>query len=259
MTDSARLAYRGAALRWERDASIAYVPLARHLIGRTPVDLAGSLVLDAGAGTGAASDLLIAANARVVALDLEPSMLEFGRGRRPPGVAGDVTMLPFRARSFNVVVAAFVLNHVAPASDGLQELARVTKRGGAVLASTFSNRRAAAKTAFDEVAMAYGWTAPDWYDAIRARQSGIGSTALLLAACRQAGLDHTVVTEQTLDIDLTDPALIVRYRLGMPQYTEFVDRLDDVRLSEFVSDALRAVTSDGPFRPEVIELVARIT
>lgn len=257
--DATRLAYRGAASRWERDASIVYVPLARHLIGQAPVELAGCVVLDAGAGTGAASDLLRAEGARVVALDLEPSMLELERDRRAPGVLGDITTLPFRARSFDVVVAAFVLNHVARADVGLRELARVTKRGGVVLASTFSGRRASAKSAFDVVATAYGWTAPDWYVSIRARQSGIDDSARLVAAARRAGLNSSVVTEQSLDIGVADPAAVVRYRLGMPQYTRFVGRLGDARMAEFVDEATAAVTLEGPFRPEVVELVARIT
>jgi len=116
--------------------------MARHLIARSPFELAGSLVLDAGAGTGAASAALGAAHARVVAVDFESTMLEFDSARRPSGVIGDITSLPLRTGVFDAVVAAFVLNHIAPVPKGLRELARVTRPGGAVLASTFSNRRA---------------------------------------------------------------------------------------------------------------------
>lgn len=257
--DPARQAYRGAADRWDRDVSAAYAPMAVHLISQSPVDLDGALVLDAGAGTGVASAALLAANARVIAVDVESSMLAFDRAQRPPGAVASVTSLPLVTGAFDVVVAAFVVNHVVEVADALRELARVTKHGGAVLASTFSNRRASAKSAFDEVATAYGWSAPTWYDAIKDRQSAIGTTARLRAAAQRARLDDVVITQQELDIRVDDPDTIVRYRLGMPQYASFLDHLDEERLGELVREATTAVSAEGAFRPEVIELVARIT
>ena len=80
-----------------------------------------------------------------------------------PAVTADVTALPFRSGVFDVVVAAFVVNHLPDPVAGLTELRRVTRPGGAVLASTFSADRAAAKAAVDGVAAAYGFVAPDWY------------------------------------------------------------------------------------------------
>ena len=53
--DPVRGAYRGAAQSWADDASLTYVPLARHLVALLEGRLPGPSALDAGAGTGAAS------------------------------------------------------------------------------------------------------------------------------------------------------------------------------------------------------------
>ena len=106
-----------------------------------------------------AGEALRAQGAHVVAADRE---FDMARPTAPgPAVTADVTALPFRDRAFDVVVAAFVVNHLPDPVAGLTELRRVTRRGGAVLASTFSVDRAAAKGAVDEVAAAYGFVAPD--------------------------------------------------------------------------------------------------
>ena len=149
-------AYAGMAEAWGTDASLAYGPMARHLVARAPVDLRGARALDAGAGSGVAGEALRMRGARVVAADREFDM-SFHCAR--PAVTADVTALPFRDRAFDVVVAAFVVNHLPDPVVGLTELRRVTRRGGAVLASTFSVERAAAKGAVDEVAAAHGFVA----------------------------------------------------------------------------------------------------
>jgi ubiquinone/menaquinone biosynthesis C-methylase UbiE len=257
--DPAHEAYRGAAASWSRDASAAYAPMAQHLIARSPIELAGALVLDAGAGTGAASAALVAAKARVIAVDLEASMVAFDQDRRPPGLVADVTALPLAGGSFDLVVAAFVLNHLDDVAGGLRELARVTAPGGAVLASTFSNHRATAKSTLDDVAAGYGWSAPDWYRALKLRQSAIGTPRRLRQAARRAGFGDVIVTEEQLDLRIDDAGTIVRYRLGMPQFAGFLSRLGEPRRGQFVRDATSAVAAEGPFRPEVIELVARVS
>ena len=59
-------AYRGASRHLGRRRGLAYVPLARHLVARRRVDLPGPRALDAGAGTGAASEATAELGARVV-------------------------------------------------------------------------------------------------------------------------------------------------------------------------------------------------
>ena len=73
--------------------------------------LAGRIVLDAGAGTGAVSSALAAAGARAVAADLSFGMLAWNARARPPCVVADIRALPVAAGCVDDAVAAFVLNH----------------------------------------------------------------------------------------------------------------------------------------------------
>ena len=156
--DVVRGAYRGAARSWADDASLAYVPLARHLVAQLGGRLPGRHALDAGAGTGAVGDLLRELGAEVVSVDLEPDMLRHRLGSRGHAVVGDVVRLPLRSRQFDLVVAGFVLNHVAEHVAALRELGRVTRPGGVVLASVFGNERSALKEVVDERLQAFGWS-----------------------------------------------------------------------------------------------------
>ena len=87
--------YAGLAEVWAADATLAYGPMARHLVARAPFDAAGCrAALDAGAGSGVAGDALRARGARVVAADREFDMASYGAR---PAVTADVTALPFRS------------------------------------------------------------------------------------------------------------------------------------------------------------------
>ena len=250
------IGYAGMADAWASGAALAYGPLARHLVARAPVPVSGARALDAGAGSGVAGDALRAQGARVVAADREFDMALYGAASGP-AVTADVTALPFRSGSFDVVVAAFVVNHLPDPATGLAELRRVTRAGGAVLASTFSGDRSVAKRAVDVVAADYGFVAPDWYTGFRDSAQAFEDTESVERAVAAGGFADWTVTEEPVDVGLSDPADVVRYRLGMPHLHRFAAALpDDVRAS-FVADAVEAVRRTGErFAPIVIEAVA---
>jgi ubiquinone/menaquinone biosynthesis C-methylase UbiE len=243
---------------WATGAALAYRPLAVHLVAQTPFPLAGTVALDAGAGSGVAGDALRASGAHVVAADREFDMAAYG-ARAGPAITADVTALPFRAGSFDLVAAAFVVNHLPDPVAGLAELRRVTRAGGAVLVSTFSEDRAAAQGAVDVVASEYGFVAPDWYLGFRDTAQAFGDAATVERAVSAAGFDDWTVTEEPVDVGLSDPTDVVRYRLGMPHLHRFAAGLaDDVRAS-FVAEATEAVRRTGArFAPVVVEAVARV-
>lgn len=101
--------------------------------------LQGKRVLDAGAGDGRLAVELVAAGARVVALDASVAMLrEASRRRVPEGgallpVGGRLEALPFPDATFDLVVAMTVLCFVEDPSAALRELARVVLPGGRVV------------------------------------------------------------------------------------------------------------------------------
>jgi len=256
--DLVRGAYRGAADSWADDASLAYVPLARHLLARLEGRLPGRHALDAGAGTGAAGDLLRELGAEVVSVDLEPDMLRHQLGVRGHAVVGDVARLPLRSRHFDVVVAGFVLNHVADQVAALRELGRVTRPGGVLLGSVFANERSALKDAVDERLADHGWSPPGWYTAVRERSEAVGTTELFEACAREAALDGSV-RAVAVDVGLDTPELIVRYRLALAHARGFVAGLSGDERRTLVRDAVAAVAAaHEPFRPVVLELVVTV-
>lgn len=256
--DLVRGAYRGAAGSWADDASLAYVPLARHLVAQLEGRLPGRRALDAGAGTGAAGDLLRELGAGVVSVDLEPDMLRHQLGARGPAVVGDVARLPLRSRHFDVVVAGFVLNHVADHVAALRELGRVTRPGGVLLASVFANERSPLKEAVDERLLAFGWTPPGWYAAVRERSEAVGTTERFEAHAREAALDGSV-RSVVVDVGLDTPEVVVRYRLAMAHVRGFVAGLSEAERRALVREAVAAVAATHEqFRPVVLELVVTV-
>jgi SAM-dependent methyltransferase len=253
-----RDAYAGAAEGWATDADVVYRPLAERLVGACPVALDGVLALDAGAGTGAASAVLVARGARVVAVDREPSMLAHQSHWRPPAAAADLTALPIATDACDVAVAAFVLNHVAEPAGGLGELARVVRPGGVVLASTFGAQRDPAKAAFDALAAEHGWVPPPWSELVHRYQAAFGTPDAVVSAARRAGLVRIDVTISRVTLPDIDGDRFVRYRLAMPQYRAWRSGLDGDRLEHVRVAAVAAVGPDLSFAPEVIELVAAV-
>ena len=157
LTSGLRAGYDAAADDWAEGPGLMYAQLARVLVAAAPVPLAGCLVLDLGAGVGVAGRAALAAGARrVVAVDLSEGMLRHGGGGRP--VAADAVALPFRDASFDLVVAAFCLNHLGSLAAGLTEARRV---GAAIAASMFApGWTHPAKDAVDDAVRSFGYRPP---------------------------------------------------------------------------------------------------
>jgi ubiquinone/menaquinone biosynthesis C-methylase UbiE len=241
---------------WASDAALAYGPLARHLVARAPEPVLGAVALDAGAGSGLAGDALRALGAHVVAADHEFDMARYG-ARSGPAVNADVTALPFRPDAFDIVVAAFVVNHLPDPVAGLSELRRVTRPGGAVLASTFSANRATAKATIEQVAKVFGFVRPPWYTELQSRQLAVGDVASFDRALRAAGFAAATIVEETVDVGMATPEDVVRYRLGMPHLHHFAASLSDQMRARFVAEAVSAVRRVGErFTPSILEVVA---
>jgi SAM-dependent methyltransferase len=91
-------------------------------------------ILDAGCGPGG-NGAWLAQHGDVVGVDVSPDALAFVRARRPEvrPVRASLTALPFPDDSFDVVVGITVLYTVADDLRAFAEMARVLRRGGAVL------------------------------------------------------------------------------------------------------------------------------
>ncbi len=108
----------------------------------------GDKALDLCCGTGDVAFALRAAGAEVIGLDFSPAMLAVAERRagHPPAapaaprlqfMAGDALRLPFDDASFDIVTIAYGLRNLESWERGLEEMTRVARPGGRLLALDF--------------------------------------------------------------------------------------------------------------------------
>jgi ubiquinone/menaquinone biosynthesis C-methylase UbiE len=139
--------YDGVAETYERVHAARFAEAARDLVDALRIG-EGQRVLDVGTGTGAAADEVARTGAKVVGIDRSLGMLSVAHRERPalPVVAGEAIDLPFRNRTFDVVLGNFVFAHFVKVETALFDLTRVLVPGGRIGFTTWSD----GKDAFQE-------------------------------------------------------------------------------------------------------------
>lgn len=118
--------------------------IAADVAASTPL---GARVLEVGCGPGHLSIRLAREHGMdVTGIDLDPAMIERalanssasnGDGRLPSFAVGDVASLAFQDGAFDLVVSTLSMHHWADPAAGLNEIARVLRRGGQTLVWDF--------------------------------------------------------------------------------------------------------------------------
>lgn len=122
----------GLDRRWKR----WLVGLALPVRGRQALDLA--------TGTGDIAFALSKHGAHVVGLDVTRRMIELARAKVPMGpeapafLVGDMLALPFPAMSFDLVTVGYGLRNVPDLTTAVDEILRVLRPGGSLLALDFN-------------------------------------------------------------------------------------------------------------------------
>ena len=251
LTAGLRASYDIAADDWADGPGPVYDRLAAALVAAAPVPVAGRLVLDLGAGVGVAGRAALAAGARRVArADLSEAMLRRGRGGSP--VVADALALPFRDRSFDLVVAAFCLNHLERLEAGLAETRRV---GAALAASLFApGWTHPAKDAVDEAVRSFGYRPPVWHTVL-APGSRASDPEVLAGHAAAAGFTNVRAYVTAVPTGLATPAELAAWRLGMAHLAPFMRSLDPPDRAAVRRVAERAVAAAAGTGPLVVSMV----
>ncbi len=123
----------------------AYATFFRRVLGEEALEILGAQphVLDCGVGTGALSSALVGVLRtpfKLDAIDISPNMLERANcNLRDTDLEvtlrlGDVRELPYHDGVFDLAMTAHVLEHLADPSVALNEMVRVLKPGGLLIA-----------------------------------------------------------------------------------------------------------------------------
>lgn len=115
---------------------------------------AGQRALDLACGTGDIAFAVAAQGARAVGLDITHRMLQLARlragscsasSRQAPVefISGDMTSLPFRSASFDLVTTGYGFRNVPDLDAAIDEIARVLRPGGRLLSLDFNRPESA--------------------------------------------------------------------------------------------------------------------
>jgi ubiquinone/menaquinone biosynthesis C-methylase UbiE len=248
-------AYGVASAAWDAGPGRLYRATAAALLDRASVPLEGARVLDVGAGTGIAGSAALARGAAsVVATDRAPGMLRHNASNREVVVA-DATTLPFADRSFDVVVAAYLINHLDEPGRGLAEFRRVAP---AVAASSFDQSwDHPAKTVVDEVMVEAGYEPPSWYTDVLATNEQVSDPDGLAALARAAGYTEVDVALVQVPTGVDDAEAMVAWRWGMAHLAPYVATLGRPTRDILRTRAEAAVAGLPPVVVPMLALSAR--
>ncbi|PIV23806.1 MAG: class I SAM-dependent methyltransferase [Deltaproteobacteria bacterium CG_4_8_14_3_um_filter_45_9] len=102
----------------------------------------GEVILDAGCGTGVFILDILSMGSQVIGLDISFPML-IQAGKKLKGfpfqmVVADILNLPFPENSFDKVISVTALEFIKDAKGAVEELFRVTKKGGTIVVATLN-------------------------------------------------------------------------------------------------------------------------
>lgn len=144
---------------WAEFQEPELAPLHKAMLNAATISR-GTQLLDVGCGAGGASVLASELGAEVTGLDVAEGMIAYARMRLPSAdfYIGDMANLPFADDSFDVVFAANSIQFPENRLAALQELARVCKPCGHIVAGLFGSPD---KVAYHNIAKAVRSTLPN--------------------------------------------------------------------------------------------------
>ena len=201
-------------------------PLAPRFADFADLD-AGQTALDVGCGPGALTSVLVERLGAGAVTGIDPSapFVAAARDRFPSTTVeqGSAEALPFASGTFDRTLAQLVVHFMADPVAGLREMARVTRPGGAVVASVWDHAGEAGP-------LSTYWRAVRELDPAARDESGLAGTGegQLAALAQSAGLADVEPSSLTVRVrfatfgDWWEP-----YTLGVGPAGGYVAGLDD--------------------------------
>jgi SAM-dependent methyltransferase len=197
-------------------------PNAPELVFEAVADVAPRRFLEVGCGPGElAARVREELGAAVVAVDSSERMVELARARGVDARVGDVQELQFGDGEFDCAVAAWMLYHVPEVDQALDELARVLRPGGTLVAVTNFKDHLAELKSFVGATPRAAWHFPgDEGEALLRERfpsvRTIDATGTVTFADREAVLAYVQASQQLFEgvteVPELDRPLVVRRR-----------------------------------------------
>jgi SAM-dependent methyltransferase len=123
---------------WAEIQEVLHKPLWEAMLNATDVRK-DTIFLDVGCGSGGSSILAYERGAKVYGIDVAKGLLSFAVQRVPNGIfqVADIENLPYEDNMFDVVFASNSLQYSEDRIAALQELKRVCKPNGQIIAGLF--------------------------------------------------------------------------------------------------------------------------
>ena len=206
----------------------------------------GMRVLDVATGTGTAARAAARRGASVVGIDRSPGMLSVARKLSPEVnlTLGDVSALPSAEGAFDAVTCGLSLSHFADRDTALQEILRVLRPGGCLVASAWGQGSRLPTGVVDGLLDHYGAPslseAPDEDTWQRPAQ---GSRVLT-----RAGFVDVLVIRESFDGSFAGADDALSWALGWPLTAARFAELDPARRQRLRRESLEALVGSGLFR-----------
>jgi ubiquinone/menaquinone biosynthesis C-methylase UbiE len=242
-----------------------FEPYAADLVSRLDVSKDAS-VLELACGTGIVTRRLLdrlGASAKVLATDLNDSMLDYARARLGPGDSvewkqADATDLPFADQSFDAAVCQFGLMFFPDKERAVRETFRVLKPGGTFLFNVWDaiEQNDLPYTAREVVAKFFADNPPDFYDV----PFSFHDPETIRSLLSRVGFDEielTLLPLEAIAASARDAAKGLVH--GNPIITAIRER-DESRIPEIeaaLASAIAARYGDAPVRARMQALICR--
>jgi SAM-dependent methyltransferase len=166
----------------------------------------GTRVLDVGTGSGTVAAAACARGAHVHAVDAEPGMVALARHAAPEAEVSIAVLpdLPFSPRTFDAVVANFVINHVGRPAEAAAAMRAVARVGGRVAATIWCSPAGAGHELFDRAVADAGAAKPANLPRLAAADDFARNVEGFAALFKGAGLTEVACTPVDWD-HLADP------------------------------------------------------